>query len=434
MITLWYTSTYILLGYHRLFMRICRDTSAGIGKEGVCMDSGTISVRMLGEFSITLNEKAITDTTNRSKKVWLLLAYMIYCRSRSIAPSDLTNLLWSEEESSSNPLNALKTVFHRVRSTLDQLGSSVGHSLILRKDGCYIWNQAVPLQLDTEEFDALCKAGAEAEGDARLAYYQKAQALYTGDFLPRLSSEPWVVPISAYYHNLYIRTVLESIPLLDERQRYEELVALCRSAIALEPYQEALYQHLMRGLLTLGRQAEAAQVYEDMSQLLLSNFGIMPSEESRTLYREAMRTGNHLVIPADTVQEQLREASGPAGALVCDYDFFKAIYHAEARSVARSGAAIHIALLSIEGEGTRALPRRSLDCAMDNLLEVVRSSLRRGDIVSRCSISQYILMLPNANYENSCKVCQRIVRSFFRQFPHSPARIHTSVQPLEPNL
>lgn len=149
------------------------------------MDSGTISVRMLGEFSITLNEKAITDTTNRSKKVWLLLAYMIYCRSRSIAPSDLTNLLWSEEESSSNPLNALKTVFHRVRSTLDQLGSSVGHSLILRKDGCYIWNQAVPLQLDTEEFDALCKAGAEAEGDARLAYYQKAQALYTGDFLPQ---------------------------------------------------------------------------------------------------------------------------------------------------------------------------------------------------------------------------------------------------------
>ena len=163
------------------------------------MDSGTISVRMLGEFSITLNEKAITDTTNRSKKVWLLLAYMIYCRSRSIAPSDLTNLLWSEEESSSNPLNALKTVFHRVRSTLDQLGSSVGHSLILRKDGCYIWNQAVPLQLDTEEFDALCKAGAEAEGDARLAYYQKAQIFCPG-FLqnPGLFPSAHIITISIF--------------------------------------------------------------------------------------------------------------------------------------------------------------------------------------------------------------------------------------------
>ena len=411
-----------------------RDIIAGIGKEGVCMDGGTIFVQMLGEFSITLNEKTITDSANRSKKVWLLLAYMIYCRSHSITPSDLINLLWSEEESSTNPLNALKTVFHRVRSTLDQLGSSVGHNLILRKDGCYIWNQTVPVHLDIEEFDTLCKAGAESQGDTRLAYYQKAQALYTGDFLPKLSSEPWVVPISAYYHNLYVRTVLESIPLLEERQRYEELIALCRSAIALEPYQESLYQHLMRGLLALGRQAEAAQIYEDMSQLLLSNFGIMPSEESRSLYRDAVRTSSDIIIPADTVQEQLREASGPAGALVCDYDFFRVIYHAEARSVARSGAAIHIALLNVEGEGARSLSRRSLDCAMDNLLEVVRSSLRRGDIVSRCSISQYILMLPNANYENSCKVCQRIIRTFFRQFPHSPARIHASVQPLEPNL
>ena len=128
------------------------------------MDGGTIFVQMLGEFSITLNEKTITDSANRSKKVWLLLAYMIYCRSHSITPSDLINLLWSEEESSTNPLNALKTVFHRVRSTLDQLGSSVGHNLILRKDGCYIWNQTVPVHLDIEEFDTLCKAGAESQG------------------------------------------------------------------------------------------------------------------------------------------------------------------------------------------------------------------------------------------------------------------------------
>ena len=42
------------------------------------MGGGTIFVQMLGEFSITLNEKTITDSANRSKKVWLLLAYMIY--------------------------------------------------------------------------------------------------------------------------------------------------------------------------------------------------------------------------------------------------------------------------------------------------------------------------------------------------------------------
>jgi len=63
---------------------------------------------------------------------------------------------------------------------------------------------------------------------------------------------------------------------------------------------------------------------------------------------------------------------------------------------------------------------------------LVLNNLRQGDVVTRCSISQMILMLPQANYENSCAVCQRIIKAFQRQYPHSPAEIHYSVQPLEP--
>ena len=69
---------------------------------------------------------------------------------------------------------------------------------------------------------------------------------------------------------------------------------------------------------------------------------------------------------------------------------------------------------------------------MENLQDLLITSLRRGDIVTKCSISQFIIMLPQANYENSCAVCQRIIKAFNRQYPHSPAEIHFSVQPLEP--
>jgi hypothetical protein len=51
-----------------------------------------------------------------------------------------------------------------------------------------------------------------------------------------------------------------------------------------------------------------------------------------------------------------------------------------------------------------------------------------------CSASQYILMLPQANYENSCKVCERVIKTFTRQYPHSPARLRYAVQPLEPHM
>ena len=95
--------------------------------------------------------------------------------------------------------------------------------------------------------------------------------------------------------------------------------------------------------------------------------------------------------------------------------------------------AVHICLLSVTDAAGEELAKRSLDRCMENLQELIRTSLRRGDIAARCSVSQYILMLPQANYENSCKVCDRIVRAFFRQYPHSPAKLHFTVQHLEPN-
>ena len=47
------------------------------------MEDSILQVRMFGKFSIRKGDQEINDNDNRSKKVWLLLAYMIYCRSRS---------------------------------------------------------------------------------------------------------------------------------------------------------------------------------------------------------------------------------------------------------------------------------------------------------------------------------------------------------------
>ncbi|MDD3347751.1 BTAD domain-containing putative transcriptional regulator [Oscillibacter sp.] len=399
------------------------------------METGNPRVLMLGEFSITLDNTSVTGSDNRSRKIWLLLAYMIYCRNRVVSQEDLVNLLWGEEGGSSNPLNALKTMFHRVRSMLNQLGNSVGQDLIIRKDGNYAWNTEIPTSLDVDDFEALCKAGSAAEEDAeRLEKYREALALYQGDFLSKLSSEPWVVPIAAYFHNLYVSTALETLFLLEARHLSDEAVSLCRSAIAREPYNEALYQCLMRNLLATGDQRGVLTVYEDLSSLLLSDFGILPAEETRALYRDAVRIVNDRAVSIDTIQVQLQESEASQGALLCDYDSFRAIYHSEARAIVRSGRAAHIALLSLSGEAGQELPRRSLDRAMENLQDIVCINLRKGDIAARCSVSQFIVLLRQANYENSCKVCQRIVRSFSRQYPHSPAQLHHSVHALDPNV
>ena len=395
------------------------------------MNGPTLQVQMLGQFTLRYGDRTISDSDNRSRRVWSLLAYMLYNHGRSFAQEELIHLYWSNGEKSADPGNALKSIFHRIRTALDKLQPGLGRLLIRRKAGRYFWNNVMPLSLDIEDFEAHFHA-AEAAGDddVRLAEYQAALALYAGDPLPRMTDEIWTIPIVAYYHSLYTRAAAGAIELLEKQERTAEAVALCHQAIHIEPYQEDLYEHLMRGLLRTGDMKGTMSVYEEMSELLFAHFGVMPSETLRTLYRQATRTVNDRTLTMDEVCSQLAEPAPHGGAMVCEYDFFKILYRAEARSIARNGHSANICLLSVSGKDGEMLARRSLDPAMNNLQVLVQNNLRRGDVIARCSISQYIILLPQANYENSRMVADRLVSAFYRRYPHSPARLRYTVQPL----
>ena len=136
----------------------------------------------------------------------------------------------------------------------------------------------------------------------------------------------------------------------------------------------------------------------------------------------------------DEVLEHLQEPDTKTGAMECDYDYFKVLCFAESRAMERSGHATHIALLSLTSEGDKPLSKRSLSRVMDQLGVSLRHNLRRGDTISRCSLSQYIIMLPKANYEDSCMVCRRIIAAFTKAHPYISAKINYMVQPLNPSI
>lgn len=393
-----------------------------------------VNIRMLGGFSVTYGERCVDDSANRMRKVWLLLAYLVFNRGRvSTQENYLTLLRGAGGEDSADPGGKLKAMFYRVRTMLNTIEPNAGHEWIVRKNGTYCWNDAVGVVVDAEVFESLCREAAAAEdADKRLQLYSEALALYGGDFLPKLNMEPWVIPLSAYYHQMYLTAAQETLGLLSERGLWREMAVLCEKALKIEPYSEDLYCFYMRALLSLDKRSEAVHAYEEMSEILFATFGVMPSDEARAIYREASREAAAPAVPTAAVRDQLREQGDSSGALLCEYDLFKLVYQLQARSIARSGEVVHIALFSLRGYRSKELARRSLDVALNNLEELLLSNLRQGDLVCRCSASQLVVMLPQANYENSVNVCRRIEKAFERKFPHSPAQIHFSVQPLEP--
>ncbi|MCI8538837.1 MAG: hypothetical protein HFF18_09300 [Oscillospiraceae bacterium] len=394
------------------------------------MDAIPLQVQMLGGFSIR-RDGAVLNIGGRSRKLCLLLAYLIWERARPVSYEELTGLLWEGEAQGPNPLNALKAVLHRVRTCLDQLWDNAGRVLILNREGCYQWNMDIPLTLDVERFAALCQEGDPVRQEERLLSQRlSALSLYQGDFLPALSGCAWADGQREGLRRRYLKHTLELLPLLGAQGRWQETERLARTAFALEPCLEDLCLWQMEALIHLGRREESTQLYEDFQERLLSKLGVLPSDQLRELYHGARRERDPRTVSPVTLLERLREAPKP-GALMCDYDFFRVVCHSSARRAGRNGEPLHVALISIAEDGD--LPRHSLDRAMDNLQGVILGNLRRGDAAARCSASQFVLLLPQASYENGQMVCSRITRAFARQFPHSPASLQVSIQPLLTN-
>lgn len=384
-----------------------------------------IYITMLGEFSLMAGDKRISDSQRRSKKVWLMLACLLCRRDRAVSQKKLIDLLYGENSESSNPENALRITLHRLRALLDELWPGAGMELVLSGDGAYSWNWEHETRIDYELFEALCEE-SENVLDARL----QALELYKGELLARYSSELWIIPIGAHLHNLFVAASVEAAALLSAGGRHKEAADCCRRAIGMEPYNEKLVQILMTELGHMGDSAGAAAAYEALSQRLFNDFGIRPGEETRAVYRTTAYAVKDQSLPMDEVLEHLQEQAYVPGAMQCDYDYFKVLCFAESRAMERSGAATHVALLSIAVDADR----KAMDETMERLGEQIRLNLRRGDAFSRCSMSQYIMMLPNANYENSCMVCRRCIAAFQRAHPRSTAKINYMVQPLNPRM
>ena len=392
-----------------------------------------IRIQMLGTFSLRYGEKEISDANSRSRKVWNLLAYLICHRGTPVSQKKIIELLWGDDPSSDNPENVLWITLHRLRGLLDQLWPGAGKELILHQRNGYSFHSHIPVILDSDLFETLYQR-REGTPAQRLETCLEALGLYRGVFLEKQSSETWVIPISTHFQNLYVQLTLEAAGLLREQNRWEEGAKLCRSCITAEPYHEPLYQELMKDLAAGEDPEGAAAVYESLRKRLFDDFGIHPSEETRAVYRQAAHSPASRLLPIDEVLEHLQEAEVNPGAMQCDYDYFKVLCHAESRAMERTGSVTHIALLSVTNSAGEPLAKRSRERIMEQLGTQLRLNLRRGDTISRCSASQYILMLPKANYEDSCMVCRRVIQAYHRAFPHTAIQVKFMVQPLSPGI
>lgn len=391
-----------------------------------------IYVNMLGGFSITIDGKTVADQNNQAKKPWSLLEYLITFRDRDIPAEELIDLFW-RDDASNNPGGALKTLMFRVRKLLEPLGYPT-QQLIFQNRKTYGWTKDLATVCDTDQFESLCLKSRvpDISPEERLKLCLKAFSLYKGDFLPKSEWESWAIPIHTYYHTLYQKLVSHTLELLNEKKDYSVIIDLCQQTIAIDPYGEDAHYYLIHSLYQSGNQNMALDHYQRVCEMFYNEFAITPSTRFKELYKTISDKKHGITMDLDTIQQVLMEGAADKGAFCCEPSVFKDIYQLETRSIERTGDSIFLCLLTISSLKGDLLKPAVQTRAMDELGASIKNSLRRGDAYSRYSVSQYLILLPTATYENGEMILKRITQNFKRAYSRKDLSITYSLQTILP--
>lgn len=372
-----------------------------------------LKIAMFGEFSVTYKDNTVSEHSKRSKKLWLLLQYLVVHHNRAVAQSELIDIL-SREDEGVNPTSALKTQIHRLRDILSELGCE--KPIIVCINGAYSINSEINLEIDAEEFEkAFKEASSNEDTDEKLSLILNAINLYTGDFLAKAAYESWVVPLNTYYRSVYSKAVHIAVELLSTMGKLHDIISICSKASAINPYDEFVHYSHIKALAELGDQESAKRQYETVTHLMMTKFGITPSKELIELYDTAIKSKKSVKSDIDAVISDLLEQRQVSGAFFCEYQIFKHLYQLEIRDAQRTGASINICLLTVNGSDGEMPAQNPLNKAMQRLQDCVSRSLRGSDIFSRYSVSQFVIMLSNTNEQTGDLIMKRIEKAFKRE-------------------
>lgn len=181
------------------------------------------------------------------------------------------------------------------------------------------------------------------------------------------------------------------------------------------------------GILFTVTMACAVWQPQDTCRSLLRRADEEMSRQRASLYLQDERRGNRkeqYIKDVNLVREDLMEQIQKPGAYCQDYETFKGIYRFLERGIIRSGQKAGVILLTVvDDQGRSPLPHEK-DMLMEKLGENIGAALRIGDVYTRYSSSQYLILVIDTTEGQADIIVDRIKSEFLLNSPGNNILIH----------
>lgn len=133
---------------------------------------------------------------------------------------------------------------------------------------------------------------------------------------------------------------------------------------------------------------------------------------------------NHYIKDVKRVRRELIEQIKKPGAFCQNYETFKGIYRFLERGLIRSGQEACVILLTVVDEQGGSLLPYEKDALMERLGEYIGAALRIGDVYTRYSSSQYLVLVIDTTEGQAGMIAERIKERFLEEGRGKDILIH----------
>lgn len=352
-----------------------------------------LRITMFGVFSISCGDIVVSESDNRSRKVWNLIKYLVANRERRLTYEEIGEAVGIRESASS--ASAIKTMLHRARNTLIFSNFPESQNLIVQSGGRCFWNTDIAQTIDEDLFvkyinDANHASHDTAGSEMKLA----ALGLYKGYYLNRaLDTIPCVAEKIQEYHIMAISAFESAAEYMLAEKPCDLLYDLSLKMMQIDPYQEAFHYYLLKTSIELGKNELALVYYNRVIELLADRFKVGPSERIKALYRCIIRGGCPAKGDVASVRDELL-SNAQNTANYCDYHAFLLLYRMLYGSAPEIKSSIRLVLFSVEPKSEASEPgEMQLKRAHTELKEIIGQILPEGDAYTEYSDTQYIALV-----------------------------------------
>ncbi|MDL2324152.1 bacterial transcriptional activator domain-containing protein [Ruminococcaceae bacterium OttesenSCG-928-A16] len=374
-----------------------------------------IKVQTMRGLAVWADGEVVLPFSAKINKPWQLFCLLVANQGKGVPAARIIGALWPDE-TLADPANALKNAVYSLRRAFP--AGRAEDSPVLFEQGSYRCNPAIEFVVDVDEFSKACLLAENATGTKKVPLLEKAVALYTGDYLPQMENENWVMIHALHYKGTYTNNMKTLLALLFEAGEYHEVIAVATNGSRLDPLEETYYLYLFRGMHALDMQRVIVPAYQKLASMFSEQMGASLPQEIQEIYRRASLEANQSEHDIELIRRELEEDAvdkqSPRGPLYCTYDVFKYLYQMMIRMAPRNRDTILVLLLSVH---PKTLPEakqpeqeeQELAAGMALIKkEILAGLVRKSDIMARYSKSQYIFMLVSSKAAGVEVVTQRL--------------------------